>query len=90
MTTIWLDRGYDSAATRERLVTADIDDAMIGRKRKRGSTGPAPRQPMGLCWQVERTNSWLSNFGRPRYRFIVTAKLIDYRNRWMADLSLIR
>jgi transposase len=107
VTTIWLDRGYDSAATRERLLTAGIEDAVIAKKRKRGSTGPTPRQPMGLRWQVERTNSWLSNFGQLRRNtdrktehrsaqlalaivFIITAKLIDYRNRWMRDLSPIR
>ena len=35
--TIWLDRGYDSAATRVRLSEARIDDAVIAKKRKRGS-----------------------------------------------------
>ena len=39
---------------------------MIAKKRKRGSNeGPKP-QPMGLRWPVERTNSWLSNFGQLR------------------------
>ena len=107
VTTIWLDRGYDSAATRERLATVGIGDAVIAKKRKRGSTGPTPRQPMGLRWPVERTNSWLSNFGGLRRNndrkaehrlaqlalaivFIITAKLIDYRNRWMPDPSPIR
>ena len=43
------------------------DDAVIGRKRKRGSTGGVKNnQPMGLRWPVERTNSWLSNFGQLR------------------------
>ena len=105
--TIWLDRGYDSEATRERLAKLEIDDAVIAKKRKRGSTGPTPRQPMGLRWPVERTNSWLSNFGGLRRNndrktehrlaqlalaivFIITAKLIDYRKRWMPDLSPIR
>ncbi len=53
---------------------------------------------MGLRWPVERTNSWLSNFGGLRRNtdrrtihrlaqlalvivFIITAKLIDWRNR---------
>ncbi|MGH9045369.1 MAG: IS5 family transposase [Acidimicrobiales bacterium] len=107
VTTIWLDRGYDSDATRERLAAFGIDDAVIAKKRKRGSTGPTPRQPMGLRWQVERTNSWLSNFGqlrrntdrKPEHRlaqlalaivFIITAKLIDWRKRWVPDLSPIR
>lgn len=105
--TIWLDRGYDSDATRERLAHAGIDEAVIAKKRKRGSTAPTPRQPMGLRWPVERTNSWLSNFGQLRRNtdrktehrlaqlclaivFIITAKLVDWRNRWMRDLSPIR
>jgi transposase len=105
--TIWLDRGYDSEATRARLAEHDIDDAVIAKKRKRGSKEPKKSQPMGLRWPVERTNSWLSNFGGLRRNndrktahryaqlalaiaFIITAKLIDWRNRWMPDLSPIR
>ena len=61
--TIWLDRGYDSDVTRQRLVEREIDDAVIAKRRKRGSNTPRTNQPMGLRWPVERTNSWLSNFG---------------------------
>jgi len=64
--TIWLDRGYDSAITRTRLAEHQIDDAVIAKKRKKGSAGGTKRQPMGLRWPVERTNSWLSNFGQLR------------------------
>ena len=103
--TIWLDRGYDSGVTRERLVERDLDDAVIARKRKRGAPKPKNKnQPMGLRWPVERTNSWLSNFGQLRRNtdrktvhrlaqlalavaFLLTAKLIDWRNRWSPDLS---
>lgn len=59
---------------------------------------PKPR-PLGLRWPVERTNSWLSNFGQMRRNtdrriahrltqmalaitLLITAKLIDWRNRW--------
>ena len=97
--TIWLDRGYDSTATRERLAERFLTDAVIAKKRKRGSTAPKTNQPMGLRWPVERTNSWLSNFGQLRRNtdrrtihrlaqlslavvFLITAKLIDWRNRW--------
>ncbi len=62
---------------------------------------------MGLRWPVERTNSWLSNYGQLRrntdrttahrlaqFAFVValllTAKLIDWRNRWSPTLSPIR
>ena len=97
--TIWLDRGYDSEVTRTRLIERSLTDAVIAKRRKRGDTGPKKSQPMGLRWPVERTNSWLSNFGQLRrntdrhtiHRLaqfalavvcILTAKLIDWRNRW--------
>jgi transposase len=105
--TIWLDRGYDSAATRERLAERKLDDAVIAKKRTRQSPEPKKNQPMGLRWPVERTNSWLSNFGQLRRNtdrktahrlaqlalavaILITAKLIDWRNRWSPDLSPIR
>ena len=64
--TLWLDRGYDSDLTRTRLSERGIDDAVIAEKRKRGSSAAPTNQPMGLRWPVERTNSWLSNFGQLR------------------------
>jgi transposase len=64
--TLWLDRGYDSELTRTRLVERGITDAMTTKKRKRWSATASKRQPMGLRWPVERTNSWLSNFGQMR------------------------
>jgi transposase len=65
--TLWLDRGYDSELTRTRLAERGIEDAMIAKKRKQGQgAGTTKRQPMGLRWPVERTNSWLSNFGQMR------------------------
>lgn len=105
--TVWLDRGYDSEATRQRLAERGIDDAVIAKKRKRGSKAPKKNQPMGLRWPVERTNSWLSNYGQMRRNtdrtsahrlaqlalavaFLLTAKLIDYRNRWSPDMAPIR
>lgn len=65
--TLWLDRGYDSDATRARLAERPIDDAVIAKKRKpKRAGGPAKKLPMGLRWPVERTNSWLSNYGQLR------------------------
>ena len=65
--TLWLDRGYDSEATRQRLIEREIADALIVKKRRRGTAhGTRHNQPMGLRWPVERTNSWLSNFGQLR------------------------
>jgi len=105
--TLWLDRGYDSDATRERLDTRRVHDAVIAKKRKRGSGETKNKnQPMGLRWPVERTNSWLSNYGQLRRNtdrrtlhrlaqfalavaLLLTAKLIDWRNRWSPDLPPI-
>ncbi len=64
--TIGLDRGYDSAVTRQRLADRDLTDAMIATKRPRGTAQSKQNQPMGLRWPVERTNSWLSNYGQLR------------------------
>jgi transposase len=108
--TVWLDRGYDSGTVRAELAVSGIGDAVIAKKRKPSTTtksASTPRQPMGLRWPVERTNSWLSNFEALRRNnsrklahrlaelalaiaFLLTAKLIDWRNRWMPDLSPIR
>ena len=60
-----------------------------------------------MRWPVERTNSWLSNFGQlrrntdrhPQHRLaqlalaivlLITAKLIDWRNRWNPPSGPIR
>jgi len=94
-------RGHTGAARR-----AGMDDAVIARKRKRGSKEPKTNQPMGLRWPVERTNSWLSNFGQLRRNtdrrtahrlaqlalaitFLLTAKLVDWRNHWSPAVSPI-
>jgi len=107
--TIWLDRGYDSRSVRDHVASAGIDDAVIAKKRKpnKSKSSAAPRQPMGLRWPVERTNSWLSNFGELRRNnsrktahrlaelalavaLLLTAKLIDWRNRWSPGVTPIR
>jgi len=105
--TIWLDRGYDSELTRERLRGFGIDDAIIAKKRTRHDPPPAKKLSMGMRWPVERTNSWLSNYGALRRNtdrktehrlaqlalavaFLLTAKLIDWRNRWSPTSTPIR
>jgi transposase len=105
--TLHLDRGYDGAPTRATVDTFGIDDLVCARRRRPGTaTRPQPA-PLGMRWPVERTNSWLSNFGqlrrntdrRPIHRLtqlalavtlLITAKLIDWRNRWTPDLRPIR
>lgn len=66
--TLHLDRGYDANSVRDDLAGRSIDDAIIARRRRRGEPKPADPQPLrlGLRWAVERTNSWLSNFGQLR------------------------
>ena len=64
--TLWLDRGYDSSLTRERLAERGIGDTVIAKRKKSGACGSTKRLPMGLRWPLERTNSWLSNFGQMR------------------------
>jgi transposase len=105
--TIWLDRGYDNEIVRSTLASTGITDAVIAAKRKRGMATTATKVPMGLRWPVERTNSWLSNFGGLRRNtdrkithrlaqfalavvFLITAKLIDWRNRWSPGCVPIR
>lgn len=95
--TLHLDRGYDSVAVRELCATLGLGDLVAPRKRKRGQ--PRPKQLRPMRWPVERTNSWLSNFGQLRRNtdrrtihrlaqlalaiaLLITAKLIDWRNRW--------
>ena len=66
--TLHLDRGYDANTVRDELSGRGIDDAIIARRRRRGEPKPAGGRPsrLGLRWAVERTNSWLSNFGQLR------------------------
>jgi transposase len=104
--TLWLDRGYDSNVTRNHIAECGIVDSMIAKQRRNGEPKKKP-QKLGLRWPVERTNSWLSNFGQLRrntdrrniHRLaqlslaivcLLTAKLIDWRDRWSPDPSPIR
>ncbi len=88
------ERGIDDAVIAKR------------KKRMQGAPTTTKKQPMGLRRPVECTNSWLSNYQMRRntdrtqdhrlpqlalaVAFILTAKLIDWRNRWSRDLSPIR
>ena len=97
-----LDRGYDNQMVRDVCAGHGLVDLDIARKRKPGRRGTktrAPRQKVGQRWVVERSNSWLSNYGQLRRNtdrashhrraqlqlacaFIITIKLIAYRDRW--------
>jgi transposase len=105
--TLWLDRGYAGKMTMKYLASIGVDDAMVAKRRSRGQGKSSKTSSMGLRWPVERTNSWLSNYGQMRRNtdrkishrlsqlalaitVILTAKLIDWRNRWSPELSPIR
>ena len=64
--TMHLDRDYDAKRIRRSCHDHGIDDVICGKRRPAGSaTGPLPA-PLGMRWPIERTNSWLSNFGQLR------------------------
>ena len=72
--TLHLDRGYDSNLTTGRCQSLGLTDIVCAKKKRQGKTktktktaNTAKKQhTLGLRWPVERTNSWLSNFGQLR------------------------
>lgn len=97
--TLHLDRGYDNSIVRRLVAGLGIDDLVCSKTRARGTATTKKLVPLGLRWPIERTNSWLSNFGQLRRNtdrhvirrvaqlalaitLLLTAKLIDWRNRW--------
>ena len=69
--TVRLDRGYDSAATRELLAELGL----AGRSARRGA--PAPLQ-VGARWVVERTQSWMNGYGKLRRCTERRAAVVDF------------
>lgn len=66
--TLHLDRGYDNETARNICASFGLRDTVIAAKRRSRSqrhTEPS-NSGLGLRWAVERTNSWLSNFGQLR------------------------
>ena len=80
--TLRLDRGYWGARVDAAAKAADIDDISRPAKRKPGHGGEPCPAPLGLRWKVERTNSWLSNYGQLRRN---TDRRTDHR---LAQLAL--
>jgi len=70
--TLHLDKGYDNGVTVALVNRAGIRDLVCAKRRKRGEPKPAASptkngsHTLGLRWQVERTNSWFSNYGQLR------------------------
>jgi transposase len=66
--TLHVDRGYDNSVARRNAKDAGIRHVVVPSVR-RGKTAQrrAPtRVPLGCRWAVERTNSWLTNYGQLR------------------------
>jgi transposase len=63
--TLHLDRGYDYRSTRTICAELGILDVICPKKNRPGH-GRVKVIPLGLRWPVERTNSWLSNYGQLR------------------------
>ncbi|HZT65551.1 MAG TPA: IS5 family transposase [Acidimicrobiales bacterium] len=63
-----LDRGYDNAKVRDHAAQAGVAEIVVPRVRPRDPKArqPAKRVPLGKRWAIERTNSWLSNYGQLR------------------------
>lgn len=64
--TLHLDRGYDSTAIRALCTDFGVTDLIGARRRQPGDPAPGKKLTLGMRWPVERTNSWLSNFGQLR------------------------
>ena len=65
--TLHLDRAYDSNPVRALCEAVGITDLICARKRPRGQANHTTTPtPLGMRWTVERTNSWLSNYGQLR------------------------
>ena len=64
--TFHLDRGYDNNIVRRLCSDIGLDDLLVAKRRPKGAGRVRLDVPLGLRWPVERTNSWLSNFGQLR------------------------
>jgi hypothetical protein len=64
--TLHLDRGYDNSIVHTLCTRLGLDDLIVAKKRQRGHGKLTLSVPLGMRWPVERTNSWLSNFGQMR------------------------
>ena len=62
-----LDRGYrDGKWLRTTTAEVGITNVAVPPRRRPGDTTPPTQYPLGKRWPVERTNSWLTNYGQLR------------------------
>ena len=64
--TLHLDRGYDTSAVRRHVAEIGIENLECAKQRRTPAKGVKAPVPLGRRWLVERTNSWLSNYGQLR------------------------
>ena len=64
--TLHLDRGYDTRRVREYAQAYGIDDLNCPKRRRPGTAHTKKTVPLGERWRIERTNSWLTNYGQLR------------------------
>jgi hypothetical protein len=80
--TLHLDRGYDNNRVVADCTARGVFDLVCPKRRPVGRGRVKRSVSLGLRWPVERTNSWLSNFGQLRRN---TDRFIDQR---LAELAL--
>lgn len=61
-----LDRGYDNRPARDLALSYGVGEVMAAKRRPRGTAVGRTKVPLGQRWPIERTNSWLCNFGQLR------------------------
>jgi transposase len=66
--TLHLDRGYSYRFVLDECAARGINDIQVPRRRTRSKIRRRTNKiiPLGLRWPVERTNSWLTNYGQLR------------------------
>ena len=64
--TLHMDRGYDYRFVRDDCTAMGIAHIDMPRKRRSGQGRRRNHAPIGQRWTVERTHSWLSNYGQLR------------------------
>ncbi len=74
--TLHLDRGYDNTRVQTACVERGLTDVICAKRRPAGTANKKRSVPLGMRWPVERSNSWLSNFGQLRRN---TDRYIDHR-----------
>ena len=65
--TLHLDRAYDNNQVNQLCRALGITDVICAKRRPRGQANHTKQPtPLGMRWTVERTNSWLTNYGQLR------------------------